>query len=138
MRKLIAGALALCAVLAVGTLADAATKKKPKKVETRAGIAYAPGVDDPYDPYDQAYSKATFSGKVKVDAQGKAKKKCLKGRTVKIRGIGRDRTNRRGRYSISAGSADAPPRNYRAVVKTKQRGKKLVCKRGRSGRITVS
>lgn len=133
MKKMTTAVLALIAIFAIGAIANAAPDDKPKKVKTKAGLNYTPGADSPTDPYDQAYSRANFSGKVK------AKKGCKKGRTVKVRGIGTDKTNKRGRYSISGGAAAAPDGNYRAVVKKKVRkGGDIVCKRARSSRETVS
>jgi hypothetical protein len=135
MKKLSALVLTLIAVLAVGGIVANAAKKE--KVKSKVTLKFTPGGSgDPYDPY--YYEEATFRGKVsaKGKASKKAKKKCKKGRTVVIRQVGggkfgQDKTNKKGKYSLSASDAYNAPGNYKAKVKKKKKGK-IVCKAAKS------
>lgn len=134
MKKLTLTALVLVSALTFGSLATAAPNDA-KKVKSKVTASYVAGVDDPTDPYDQAYSTSSFNGKVK------AKKGCKANRKVKIRGIGKSKTNKRGRYSIGAGTR-APAGNYKVVAKKKKlkakNGDRIICRRAVSKRVTVS
>ena len=131
MKKLSALVLTLIAVLAVGGIVANAAKKE--KVKSKVTLKFTPGGGgDPYDPY--YYEEARFSGKVsaKGNASKKAKKKCKKGRTVVISQVGggkfgQDKTNKQGKYELSASDAYNAPGNYKAKVKKKKSGK-IVCK----------
>ena len=126
---------ALIAVLVAGTIgAGLANGAAKKKVKTKVTISFQ-GSD---------YGDS-FSGKVKPKAKGKIKKKCRKGRTVTVRQVGggkvgTDKTNKKGRWIVSAGGF-VDPGQYRAKAKKKKvkvGGSEVVCKRGKSRKITVS
>jgi hypothetical protein len=95
------------------------------------------GSSDPYDPY----AESRFHGKV-----GSKKKKCRKGRTVKVievgeGPIGSDKTNKDGKYSVPGGGALGPgdydePHSFKAKVKKKKKGK-FICKAAVSDTIQV-
>ncbi len=154
MRKLslIAVGLIACLVIGSASLAVAANKAQVKRVKSTISLAYTvantKGPKGPYDPsnpsdpYNENVKKASFNGKV-----GSKKKFCRKGRTVKVKNIttkqifGTAKTNKAGNYVVNAGKG-APAGTYRAKVKKKvkvrQNGNKLVCKRAKSGTVTVS
>lgn len=128
MKRLTLTALALVALLGIGlaSIAGAAPKGGAKPVKTKLTLKYT----DSTDPY----SESKFSGRAKT------KKVCRPNRKVSIKGVGKAKTNRRGGYSISAGSGVAPG-TYRAVVKKrviKKNGNRVVCKKGKSKPVTVS
>ena len=96
----------------------------------------------------------SFTGRVKAKAKGtpsvkrKLKRKCVKRRKVVVfrklttgkQRIGKTRSNRRGRWVRSINGL-ADPGRYFAKVKRKKiryKGKRYVCKKGRSKRILVS
>jgi hypothetical protein len=135
MRKLSALVLALIAMLTVGGIVANAAEKE--KVKSKVTLKFKQGpLTDPYaEPY---YEEAVFKGKVstKGKASKKAKKKCKKGRTVVIKQVGggkfgQDKTNKKGKYSLSASDAYNAPGDYVAKVKKKKKGK-IVCKAAKS------
>ncbi len=141
MRRLSLIALALVACLAVGSMTTAlAGPVQTKRIKSKVTIAYhadppAPG-SYPQDNY--------FFGKVKA-----RKKACRKGRRVSVKKtftsekIGKTLTNKKGRYRISAGffgGTGAPAGTYRARAKKKtivRNGKRIICKRARSKKLTL-
>lgn len=136
MKRLSLIALALVACLAIGSVTMAvAGQSQAKKVKTKVTLSYTPSQTGPYG------EQASFNGKVK------AKKVCRKGRKVSVKNVGtgaivgKTKTNKKGKYSISAGSGAAPG-TYQAKVKKKTKkkknGTKIVCKRAKSNKVTVS
>jgi hypothetical protein len=132
-------AYALTALLLAGALGvGVSTAAESKRVKTKVTITFQ-GSD---------YGDA-FSGKVKPKkATGKVKRKRRRGRAVTVfrrtstgkQRIGRDRTNRRGRYVVSVGGIAASGRYFaRAKRKRFTRGdQRVVCKKRKSKPITVS
>jgi hypothetical protein len=122
-------ALVLVACLAAGSLTLAsADSSKVKKVKTKVSLAYKETGTAPYN-------QSSFSGKVK------GKKGCKKSRKVSIAGVGKTKSSKSGKYSISR-SSSAPAGTYQAKVKKKKIKKKgkptIVCKKAKSKKVTVS
>jgi hypothetical protein len=88
------------------------------------------------------YNQSTFSGKIKINSvKGKVspKQTCKKGRKVKINGVGSGKTNKKGKYAFTV--SDPKPGTYQAKVKKKVKtvkGDKIVCKKAKSNKVTVS
>jgi hypothetical protein len=131
-------ALGLAAVLGFGAVA--ATGAAPKKVKSKVTIKFDPGTSsDPSDPY----ANSRFHGKV---SSKKKKKKCRKGRMVKVievdQGpIGHDKTNNKGKYSVRGGGALGPDEydefhSFYAKVKKKKKGN-VLCKGAKSAIIVA-
>ncbi len=132
MKRLSLIALALVACLAIGSASLAVAGPGLTKVKTKVTLAYT-SVGPP--PYGQS----NFHGKVKSK-----KRVCRKGRKVRVKNVdtgtifGKAKTNKKGRYFISAGSG-APKGTYVAKVKKKKLKKKgIVCKKAKSAKVTVS
>lgn len=120
MSRTLAIAVATVASLLAGAMAVAGAADTVR-VGTRATLDYAPAKDE--------YHFAHFKGVVR------AKKNCDAKRKVVIRPYGKTTTNRRGRYSLQAGS-EALPGTYVARVKRriieKANGTTIICKRARA------
>lgn len=134
MKKLSAFVLALVATLALGGLVANAANKDKEKVKSKVTLKFksGPAGGDPY------YEEAVFKGKVstKGKASKKAKKKCKAGRTVVVKRVnggkfGQDKTNKQGKYVLSASDAYNEPGKYKATVKRKKKGK-IICKEATS------
>ena len=112
MKRLPLIAIALIACLVPASLALAAGKGKPQKTTSTLNVKYKAA--NPADPY----GKSSFRGKV-------GPKKCAKGRKVSIKGVGRDKTDAKGRFSIDF---DAQTGRYKVKVapKTVKKGKKRI------------
>ena len=126
MKKRFAIVIALVACLALG-MVSVSIGKPGQKVTTNVTLDYNETGNPPYN-------QATFSGKVK------AKKGCKKNRKIKLPGVGNTKSNQQGRYSISLNNP-ASPGTYQATAKKKKikkNGKKIVCKKGKSNKLTVS
>jgi hypothetical protein len=104
------------------------------KVKTKVTLKYQQSGTPPYN------EGSRFYGKVKgTKAPGKAKKACKKGRKVKVKDVGKTKTNKKGEYEIVL-NGPAAPGTYQAKVKKKtihKNGEKIVCKKGKS-KLTVS
>ena len=142
MKKLSLWALGLvCCVAAVVVAPAVAAKEEIVRYESTITASYKEKPDDPYKQNDKPYAK--FSGEV-----GSEKKSCRKNRTVTVKSkvtgdtVGTDQTNKKGKYRVDADLAQgeygpyAPTGNYRVkakkLVKEKNSGKKVVCKRART------
>jgi hypothetical protein len=130
MRKLaLLLAAALVATVAFGLVAATAAEKT--KVKTKVTIKYDSGSGAPY------YENASFSGKVK------AKKGCKKNRQVKVKQVGgatvgTDKSNKNGKYEVSAGSFNEGSFFAKAKKKVIEKNNKtIVCKKGKSKTITI-
>ena len=98
------------------------------EVSSKISLTYT---DPTTDPYGQ--SAPGFSGKVR------AKKGCSIDRKVKIKGIGKTKTTKKGTYSVPKDSTK--PGTYQAKLnkRTIKDGKQtIVCKAAESKSITVS
>jgi len=131
MKKLSTLAVALIAILAIGSVTTAmAVQSLAKKVPSKVTLSYTRAEG----PYDQS----SFNGKVTAK-----KKVCRKGRKVIVKNantgqtFGQAKTDRRGKYAISAGSGATPRITYQATVK-KKKVRKTVCKKAKSNKVTVS
>lgn len=113
MRKAVAGALFVLALLGLATIAAAAGGKE---VPTRVGIAYdARGSTAPN------YDVAVFLGTVRAD-----KKVCRSGRKVSVstvpgQSVGDDKTSDGGKFEVDASGFG--PGNYVVRVNEKKAGK---------------
>ena len=126
MKRRFGVVLALVACLALGSV-SMSIGAPDKKVKTKVTLDYTERGNPPYD-------ESAFSGKVK------AKKGCKKNRKIKIPGVGDTKSNSSGAYSISLNKG-ADPGTYQATAKKKKikkNGKKIVCKKGKSNKVTVS
>ena len=127
----IAVAIVACLALGFATLSFGATTNVKAKLTLSFSTTGTP-------PYNQS----TFSGRVKVSTgHGKVspKKTCKKGRKVKINGVGSGKTNKKGKYAFTV--SDPKPGTYQAKVKKKVKtihGDKIVCKKAKSNKVTVS
>ena len=135
MKRTAVLVVALLALFAVGSIANAA-KNNTKKFDSTVTVKYkAGGSTDPYAPS----TDPDFKGRVES-----GKGFCFKNRKVKVKGkggigtVGSDLTNGSGRYHVDApgfGSGD-----YKAKVvkkkKTKKNGGKIICKSAKAD-ITV-
>ncbi len=135
MKRLTVTVVALFAVFAVGYASMAAGAPNGvanKLVKTTLSLGYNPGSTD---PYADNYKEAKFSGRAKT------KKVCRADRKVVITDVGKAKTDRKGRYVISAGSG-APKGTYQASVKKKvvkqKNGVKVICKKAKSPKLKVS
>jgi hypothetical protein len=133
MKRLSLIVVALIACVAVGSVAVVTAKPShTKKVKSKISLKYKQSGDPPYS------ESATFKGKVKGKKGGR--KVCKKHRKVKVRpGIGKVKTNKKGKYSISL-NAKPPSGSYTAKVKKKKvhkHHKKIVCKKKTSKPVTV-
>jgi len=156
MRKLFTIVVAM-AMLAFGSVALAGgggngeKKGDKKKWDSQITLNYDQG---PYDPYDPYYEEATFNGKVTVTPANKEAKKnkdqkgkCKKGRTVVIKNkslpqdeqtFATTKTDKKGKYSVSAAEAYTEPGNYQAKVKKKRKAKaEIKCEGAKSNIVTV-
>jgi hypothetical protein len=131
MRKPSVLVLALVTCLAVSAVpAHAAKTKVNTKVSIDFGGEFSGGgaTGDPYSPYNPVTFNGDFSGKVK------GKKGCKKNRKVTIsRGIGSDRSDDSGNYSVDIHAVPAAG-DYTATVKKKKLrkgGKTIICKRAK-------
>jgi hypothetical protein len=119
-------ALALMLVGGVVVANGAGTKKVNTKVSIKAG-------GTPTDSF--------LKGKVRARKNGHTVRKCVRKRKVIIKHagakVGSDKTNRKGKYKVGV-DFYTESGNYRAVAKkrTKNHGR-LVCRKGRSKRITL-
>jgi len=142
MKKLSLWALGLVCCTAAAVVAPAiAAKPETIRYESTITAAYKERADNPYNPNDKPFAR--FKGE--VDSE---KKKCRKNRTVTVKSkvtgetVGTDTTNRKGKFSIDADAAQgeygpyAPAGAYRVkakkLVKEKNNGTKVVCKRART------
>lgn len=133
MKKMVLMVGLLVACLGVGSLAIAA---KPKRdFRTKVTINSDRAGD---------YSEG-FTGKVRAKGPGpaKLKRKCKAGRRVTVirRGsgpVGRDVTNRRGRYAVPVRGDYAEGGRYFARAKRKNLRGPRDCKAGKSRTIRVS
>lgn len=143
MRRLftLATALVLAFALSIGGI-GAFAQDGAKKVKTKVSIKFVAGAPAT-GPYDQPGADK-FKGKVRPKTKSrKIKRKCRKNRTVKVKRvgsgtIGTDKTNKKGRYKVVV--ANAPADQYFAKAKKKVvrvKGKRVVCKKGKSKTITV-
>ncbi|MGH2954566.1 MAG: hypothetical protein ACRDK9_11245 [Solirubrobacterales bacterium] len=125
MKKLAAVVVALVAAVGAGSIATAAPDKVKVKSKLKANVSTS-GVGP--------YATATFSGKVNAKiGNKKSKKACRKRRTVKVSGgLGKTKTSKKGRFSITVAS---PPSGTYAVKAKKKKaraaGNRLVCKKAR-------
>ena len=107
--------MALLACLAVG-VATSAAKGKGKSVATTLNVKYKGG--NPKDPY----RTSTFTGKV-------GPKKCAKNRKIKIKGAGSEKTDEKGKFSLTL-SGPAAPGKYKVTVAPKK-VKQTTCKKAK-------
>jgi hypothetical protein len=114
MKKLTMIAAAMLASLALGSMAFAAGADK---VTTTLSASYkgAPASD----PYGTSY----FQGKV-------GPKACAKKRKVSVSGYGSTKTDEKGKFKLSVGTA-ADPGSYRVKVAAKET-KKTVCTKAKT------
>lgn len=122
MKRVSIIVLALVACLAVGSI-GVATASSGK---TKVSLSYSVGTTPPY-------GQASFNGKVRASRSCKKSRKVTVIRVGKptIR-VGKAKTGKQGKFTISAGSGAAKG-TYRAKVKRK--GK---CKQAKSKKVTVS
>lgn len=142
MKKLSLWAIGLvCCVAAVVVAPAIAAKAETVRYESTITASYKEKPDNPYNQNDKPFAK--FRGEV-----GSEKKSCRKNRTVTVKSkvtgatVGTDTTNKKGKYRVDADLAQgeygpyAPTGNYRVkakkLVKEKNSGKKIVCKRART------
>jgi hypothetical protein len=122
------GVLALAVMLVGGVVV--ANGAAPKKVNTKVSIKGAGGSPP-----------TAVKGKVRAKRHGNTVRKCVKKRTVIVKHagekVGRDKTNRKGKYRVPVDTYSEPG-NYKAIAKkkTKKHGK-IVCLKGRSRTITL-
>lgn len=132
MKKPILIVTALVACLVLGSISMAAAKGGGKiEVSSKISLTY---VDPTTDPYGQ--SAPGFSGKVR------AKKGCAEKRRVKIKGVGKTKTSKKGTYSIPKNSVPAGTYKAKLSEKTIEKGKgedqqTIVCKASESKSITL-
>lgn len=111
MKKLTITIVALLiACLAVGSVAVGADRAK--QIGTTLSVKYKEA--KPSDPY----GKSAFTGKV-------GPRKCAKHRKVTISGYGKEKTDRKGKFSLQI-SSPADPGKYRVKVAAKK-SKKVDC-----------
>jgi hypothetical protein len=137
MKRLIVVALALALCIAVGSTSLAAKGGGTTKVKTKVTLKYEQSGTPPYNEASRFHGKVKGKGK---KASHKAKKACKKKRKVKIKNVGKTKTNKKGKYEIVLNGAAAPG-TYKAKVKKKtihKNGEKIVCKKGKSNKVTVS
>jgi hypothetical protein len=142
MKKLSLWALGLvCCVAAVAVAPAIAAKTETVRYESTITASYGERADNPYNQNDKPFAR--FKGEV-----GSEKKSCRKNRTVTVKSkatgdtVGTDTTNKKGKYRIDADLEQgeygpyAPTGNYRVkakkLVKEKNSGKVVVCKRART------
>ncbi len=105
---------ALIACLAVGAVAASANGTK---VGTTIKIKYKGAA--PNDPYGTSY----FSGKV-------GPRKCADDRVVKIKGVGKERTDETGRFRLTL-SGPAEPGRYKVKVKAAKE-RRFTCRKAKA------
>lgn len=117
LSKTIAVVLIACFAVGSISIADAGTTKK---IGTTLNAKYkAANPDDPY---------GTSSIKGKVGPQ-----KCAKGRKVRVKGVGSEKTDGKGKFSVDS-SIPLEAGRYQVKVAPKKkvrRGKTTVCKRAK-------
>lgn len=125
-RLAVIGILAL-GLMMIGGLGAQAAKTKKVKTTVTLKVGEASG-----------YSEGVFKGKVKSK-----NKKCKAKRKIVIKRDGQQvaktKTNKKGVYKVSA--AATPAGTYQAIAKKKtekSKGKKLICKTGKSKKIKVA
>jgi hypothetical protein len=134
MKKLgaIAGALLVSAGVWAGTAAIAAPDSETVKVKSKVVKldVRSSGMGD--------YRTVNVSGKVNAKiGNKKSKKACRKGRKVRISGLGRARTSKKGRFSIRVAAPQSG--TYRVKAKKKKArvaGDQLVCKKAKK-KVTI-
>lgn len=109
---------ALVACLAVGAVAASA---KDAKIGSTIKVKYKAA--DPADPY----ATSAFSGKV-------GPKECAADRTVKVKGVGSESTDEKGKFRIEG---DVKPGKYKITAGTGETNDGDVCKKVRTT-LTVS
>ena len=150
MKKTLSLVLALLAVVAIGGVATATAGKKnnKEKVDSTVTLKYQGTSTDPYSPdYNQA---PIFKGRVRAGgkASKQARKLCKKRRTIKVKptqgGVfAKTKTNKKGRYSVSAAGVMSGDEYFAKVAKEKykkgkgKKKKKIICKSGKSGTVTI-
>jgi hypothetical protein len=129
MKTLVAALLALAACFATVSAAGAAKggRDATVHVRTQARLSY----DD---------ESSALRGRVKAKrGTGRARKLCRKKRTVEVPGARKARTDGQGRFVIRLRDP-GPAGTYRAKVERKaihRNGRKIVCRKGRSGKLKV-
>lgn len=110
----------LIACLALGPIATGAERAGPRKIDSTLTAKYTEA--DPADPYGQS----SFEGKV-------GPRKCAKNRKVTVTGFGSEKTDSRGRFSLTTdGSADPGKYTIKVAAKTiGKRGSETVCSRAK-------
>lgn len=124
MKKTVLAVLALCLCLFGGLVATGSAQTAISK--TKVKMTFSKG--------NPPYSESAFTGKVK------GKKPCRAKRKVKIKGVGKAKTDKKGAFKIAA-SSSLPPGKYVAKVKKKKAKKGsavITCKKGKSKPVTVS
>lgn len=128
MKKIALVVIALCACLAITSMASAAgqTGSAAAVAKTKVKLKFSKGTPP--------YSESAFTGKVKSKA-----KVCRKKRKVKIKNVGKAKTNKKGKFTIAA-SSSLPPGKYVAKVKkktVKKAGTVTTCLKGKK-KIKIS
>lgn len=139
MKKI---SILMAALLAFAVVATTATAAKDKKeiieVDSEITLKFKEGVDDGDDYYEEGEGDR-FTGKVS------ANKKCQEDRKVKVfakKGgrVGKDKTDKQGRYTVVVENA-APGRYFAEVKKktyeNKKGTKKIVCQAASSDKVKV-
>lgn len=116
MKKLsLMFAACVAACLLVAPIANAA--ERATKVGSTIQVKFKPA-----DPRDE-YGTSKLTGKV-------GPKECAKGRTVSIKGLGSEKTDSKGKFSLTL-SEDPEPGQYRVKVAEKKI-KKVTCSKVKS------
>jgi hypothetical protein len=123
MKKTVLTALALCllvfgGIVATGTAQTAISKTKVK-------VTFSKG--------NPPYSESAFTGKLKTVKQ------CRPKRKVSIKGVGKAKTDKKGRFTIATSKSLAPGKYVVKVKKrnVKKNGVSLTCLKGKK-KIKVS
>jgi hypothetical protein len=138
MKKLAVLAVALVATAGIGSMATGAPNDRVKvKTKLKATVTTTGFVP---------YRTVTVSGKVKAKKlrslpasinRKAVRKKCKRGRKVRVKGLGKTKTNKKGRYSIKVGAP--PPGTYEVKARRKKAnaaGTKILCKKKKKN-VTV-
>jgi hypothetical protein len=127
MKKLVIVAATVLAMVAV--VAAVSTAAGHHSVKTKVTIKSSGGPP-----------ATAIKGRVKARRHGHRVKKCIKKRTVVVKHdgskVGKDKTNKKGKYKVPI-DAYSEPGDYKSIAR-KKHVHHLTCKKGKSKTITVS